>query len=710
MPTSVRKCSLLLLFCLLSPFFSYGSQKGDTLAVRVMERMVSHFASDTVGVESLAASLYVRENVEAERKNLFLNLFPDMTRFDKGKNDYLAELFYSVHYVQGTLPKIKRVASLSTFGRSSGEMDKVLSFMTPQLSGERLFNAEQLSPLYPSNLRYYKYSIDTTSVDCGRLKIDFITRFDNIQLLTSGYVLVDTVSLLPLKFCAEGWDEHCSFAVEYRMGADGLERMVVDDVSLEMDYSFLGNRLKIRALGSFDYEALQAKSDVTRLERVYDMTGQEPLPNGDELPLHEYAARYRQVPLTAADSLLYATNEILVDSLLRASLDEGRIKRLLWRVGDEAISSHSLSWGSSDIKVAPIINPSYLSYSSSRGLAYKFSLNFRSRFSAKYILELKPMLGYSFKRKEFYWGVKGGVTIAPSRRAAFLFDIGHESSKYNSLELEHIKGWSLDSIDFGAAPFVYYRDFHIKGNFLVEPFNGLELQVGANYYRRRMSGNSVGLEVDGVLLENCYRQFAPHLRVTWHPGMYYYYAAGRKVNLGSLAPRFTLDAEQGVRGIFGSNGVYTRAELDVNCKRRLSSSASLYMRFGAGGYFHTDDIYFVDYQFLKDNYLPRDKDEDPGAELQLLDGEWYSSANKYLRAGVTYESPFLLLQKLIPSARFIKNEALSGNMLFISHLCPYTEYGYTVETPYLNVGIFMGFENLAFHGVGYRLSFSLFKQ
>jgi hypothetical protein len=387
---------------------------------------------------------------------------------------------------------------------------------------------------------------------------------------------------------------------------------------------------------------------------------------------------------------------------------DGRLMRLLWTLGDGAVSSHSLSWGNSDLKLSPIINPSYLSYSSSRGLAYKFSLNFRSRLSSQNTLEIKPEVGYNFKRKELYWSVKGKLSFAPLRRAAFSFDVGRESSIYSSDMLDVINGTALDSLDLESMSFPYYRDFHIKSNVGFEVANGFDLKPGIAFYKRTILDSEQGLVASGQPLKRCYRQFAPNIHLAWQPGMYYYVANGKKMNIGSLAPRFALDVEQGVSGVFGSAGVYTRAEFDAQYRCRLSSSASLYMRFGAGGYFYTKDIYFVNYSFLKNNLLPLDKGDDVRGEFQLLGGEWYNSANKYIRAAVAYESPFLALQKIIPSARFVKNEALYCNALFISHLLPYTEFGYGIETPYVNLGFFVSFENVEFGRLGYKLSFSLF--
>ena len=111
---------------------------------------------------------------------------------------------------------------------------------------------------------------------------------------------------------------------------------------------------------------------------------------------------------------------------------------------------------------------------------------------------------------------------------------------------------------------------------------------------------------------------------------------------------------------------------------------------------------------MKDNILPLDKDDELKGVFQLLDSEWYNSANRYFRANATYVSPFLLLNKIAPGARIFKNEMLFFNALFMSKLCPYTELGYGVETPYVNVGGFVAFDNFSFHKIGCKITVSLF--
>lgn len=702
----------LLVYVLLSllPLCAVCATAGDSLSVAVMQSL--YRGNEVAAMEHVKAELYLKQRVEVKRKNLLVNFFPNMTRFDRDECSYLSEYVYDVEYFYRMLPKVRRVAGISSFGHGSGEMEAVLEFMTPQLYGERLFSEEYLSPLSAANSEYYTYLVDTAYCRTDRIRIIVRPKFDNIQLFSAASLVVGAKDMLLYEATMQGRNEQFSFSVSFVMAGGALTNFLVDSVSLSVDYSFAWNELEIKADGVYRYYRAALHEDRTRKRRNYDVgVASRVLPADRNTAFPDSC---RRIPLSRSDSLFYESKGVLghakVQGETTMSDDGNYVKNLLWRVGDGAISSHTLAWGDSDLKISPLINPSYLSYSSSKGLSYKIALNMRTSFSPKCRLEVKPVIGYNFKYSELYWNVRGNLFFAPMKRAAITADIGRGSSLYSSEVLDYIKGSSYDSLRFDKLPIVYYRDFHVKAGLRFEPCNGLELQMGANMYRRSLYNSVVPPGYEGLEFERYYKRFAPNVRVTWHPGMYYCVVDGKKVNLGSRAPRFALDVEQGVSGVFGSRGRYTRAEFDVQYKRSLSSLSSLYLRAAAGGYFHADDIYFVDYVFLKNNLLPLDKDDETSGEFQLLDREWYNSADRYLSLNAGYASPFLFLQRVVPSARFIKNESLYLNLLFMSHLCPYWECGYGVETPYVDMGLFAGFERGSFLKIGYKLSFSLFKE
>ena len=654
--------------------------------------------------------LYVKQYVDVERKNIFLNIFPDMTRFDKGEKRYLSELYYDVFFPYYTVPEISRRAYLTTHRHGSGEMKRVMAFMRPDIFDETLFEGKYLSPLHKRNRDVYDFSVGEEFVD-GCIKLCFKQRIDNIKLFEKGWLLLDSSGFL-CEFYAEGWDEQGRFNIYYKMGDAPGRRTVVEAVTLVLDYDFLGNKLKVTADGRYNYTDILPLDSMPLPDNPYNLTSTiEPNVMGDTLIGREqYIHRYRAMPLTSSDSLFYIEKGVLFGSAgMQKSLNNG-IDFWLWSVGDQMLSSRSMEWNDSEIKMSPILNPSYLDYSSSRGLSYRIAFNFYTALSKNRELRIKPVIGYNFKQGAFYWKVAGRYLFDPLHLGAMHLELGAMNNTYSSLMLQRIEDMALDSLNFEDLKLNYFRNHYINVDVSREIANGLELLAGVNFHARRLIGDGQRrLESEGFRLKKQYSQFAPHIRITWHPGMYYYMRNNRKVNLGSKLPRFSFDIEQGVSGLFGARSIYTSAELDIQYKLRVNESDNLYLRVGGGGFFYTKDLYFVDYAFLKPSNLPVDRSDKLGGVFQLLDSEWYNSANKYFRANATYESPFMMLQKMMPRVNFLQNEKTYFNLLIMSQLLPYTEIGYGVETPYLDLGVFVSLRNTQFYKVGYKISVSLFR-
>lgn len=686
------------------------------VADSLMLRLFNAVEKGDFNVGESLGDLYVKQYTNLNKWNLGLNFIPGMTRFDRNEKDYLTELFYNVYFLDYALPVARRVASVTTHRHGSGEMERVMGFMIPNIFEDKLFDEGYLSPLHKVNSRYYEYYLseddDSLSVSEGLRKVEFRTKIDNIKLLTAGWVLLDD-SCRVREFYTEGWDEQSRFEVSYTLGDKGLERNMVHKVELSIMYKFGWNRLNVYAIGMYNYELLMQLPDAEKREYAYNLTGTINMPMPVVSDNEDYIIRNRRVPLTASDSALYIRKGVIgkkKEEQEEVKKEKNVVVDWLWTFGDQMISSHSLDWEGGNLKFSPIIKPSYLSYSSSRGLSYKTSLYLRHRMKSKRMLSLRPMAGYNFKQNAFYWDVDGRFLFDPLNLGEVMLDIGSGDRTYSSVTLDRIKKIAYDSLNFKDLDLDYFRDFYVNAGVKREISNGFELLVGVNFHKRRLIGViDERLEEQGIKLKRKYAQFAPHVRIVWQPGMFYYVKDGTKVNIGSRMPRFTFDIEQGLRGVMGATGEYTRAELDVQYNYKVNETDALYLRGGTGGFIYTKDVYFADYAFLRPNNLPVDRSDELDGTFQLLASEWYNAANRYIRFHATYESPFLVLQRVLPRINFFKNERLYFNMLFISHLTPYSELGYGVETPYIDTGVFVSFENYKFKEFGYKISISLFR-
>ena len=88
--------TLTTLFLLLLPLLAPLAATADSLALSIMERL--YLCGEHSSMELIDAELYLKQRVEAKRKNLLVNYFPNMTRFDKDENSYLSEYLYKVRY------------------------------------------------------------------------------------------------------------------------------------------------------------------------------------------------------------------------------------------------------------------------------------------------------------------------------------------------------------------------------------------------------------------------------------------------------------------------------------------------------------------------------------------------------------------------------------------------------------------------------------
>jgi len=183
----------------------------------------------------------------------------------------------------------------------------------------------------------------------------------------------------------------------------------------------------------------------------------------------------------------------------------------------------------------------------------------------------------------------------------------------------------------------------------------------------------------------------------------------RKENLHSKYPTISVDLERGIKGVMGSTGSYERIELDLQHAMKLSTLRNLYYRIGWGTFTKQEELYFVDFANLRRSNLPVGWNDEIGGVFQLLDRRWYNSSRKYLRAHLTYESPFIILPHM-RLTQHVLNERLYLNLLRVPHLEPYVEVGYGVGTHIFDFGVFASFANGKYQEVGCKFTFELFNR
>ena len=683
-------------------------------------------AYDTL-VSEFTADLYMKSTVNVRKKNLLMLLVPTMFKMQKGVNEYISEAISTVHYTAPRIYDIKTRALYGTFSHSAELSRHVNEFFNVNIYSSSFLRDKLLSPFAANGRKYYYYLLDSVYSAsawgmCYRIRV--IPRIQSEQLL-EGTLTVDTGSWSIRSLDLKGKVEFTRFRLRMETGSSPGEYLLPKRLMVDFSFRFLGNRLDGTHFGLFTYQDIIRSDSVHSAPRrsKYDLTESFSLSLDSAIVLPDSSrfAAMRPVPLVPHEDSLYAADAFRRDTLERRVVVAPKRSRVFFgKVGDVLLNSYSFDlarFGS--VKGSPIINPLLFSYSASNGFSYRQEFRYNCLFPGDRLLRVVPEIGYNFTYKEFYWKVFADFNYLPERRGTVHIEAGNGNRIYSGDVLDELKAIPDSVFDFDLLNLDYFKDLYFSVSHEIEPVNGFDILVGLNLHRRTLIDKPELVQEDGrkpspplddflAPVQDAYVSFAPHVRLRWTPGLYYYMNGHRKVNLRSRYPTVTLDWERGIRGVFGSIGEYERWELDLQHQIRIGLLRCIYYRVGGGIFTNQENTYFVDFEYFNRNNLPQGWDDEIGGAFHLLDRRWYNSSDRYLRGHFTFEAPFLLLPHLSRYTGAIRSERLYFNVLFVPRLVPYVEVGYGVATHIFDVGVFASSIHGRFGKVGCKFTFELF--
>ena len=697
----------------------------------IMER-VRFFAPFYDGlVNDYRANLYVKGEVDIERKNFLLRFLPSMFRLRKGERQYLIENSSDLHYCAPDLYDQKITASTGTVNKLWNADGQLPEYFQLRVYAPTLFDNKLISPLSADGPKYYRYLMDSImGPEHDRsYRIRFMPRQRSYQLV-GGYVVVsDRVwSLRQMRFTVRSEYYICHVLVE--MGKVGeQDEFLPLQIHLDGQFHFFGNRINNRYLATFDYREVTPHDPGRQLtaqrEDPYDLTASYTLRTDTNAFRRDtaYMTALRPVPLTPSEQAIYHRHYLRTDTLEQLRLQQHKKRQgVSWRqVGDVLVESNTVQFSKQDqLRFSPLLNPFMLSYSASKGVSYSHKLRYQSQLPHDRYLYISPYFGYNFKQREFYWRVNGQFDYLPAKRMGIKVEVGNGNRIYSSRILDELKDMPDKNLDFGALQLRYYQDLYGKLRHTWEVVNGVTLEATLAVHRRtedrkkrmnalQQAGIAIGtIPVEMLGLMDTYNSFAPGLRVEWTPGLYYYMNGRRKVNLYSHYPTMAIEWERGLKGVVPHSGEYERIEVDVQHHVELRPLHDLYYRLGWGAFTKQQSIYFVDFSNFRRSNLPTGWNDDIGGVFQLLEGQWYNSSRQYLRANFTYEAPFLLMRRMYRFTQHVLNERLYLGLLTVPHLKPYIEVGYGIGTHIFDFGLFASFANWKYQRCGVKFTFELF--
>ena len=367
--------------------------------------------------------------------------------------------------------------------------------------------------------------------------------------------------------------------------------------------------------------------------------------------------------------------------------------RTLWKIGDQLVRSIGKETDNGYIELSPLINPQYLSYSRSKGLAYKMKIWGKYAFNAHRYFETWPQFGYNFKQRQFYFTLPLRFNYNPKRDGyvEVVYGNGNRISHPSiAEEVNHEHGDTLQVDDMGLTDF---KDNHLSVSNNIMLFDWIDIETGFIIHKRKAISPQA-MRMMGKPDE--YRSFAPKMSVKLRPWQ--------------QGPVFTVNYERAIKGINGSDIEYGQWELDAAAKHHMNRLRLINFRFGGGFYTSKRQNYFVDFSNFRDNNLPEGWDDDWTGNFQLLNSRWYNTSKYYLRNHISYESPLLIATGLPIVGHFIERERVYLSTLSIEHTRLYNEVGYGFTCRLFSVGVFASFLNTEFQRWEAKFTFELFRR
>lgn len=660
------------------PSFVSAKVKVDSL---VMNRIFSYQRNFTQDVEGKQQNVYMKTKLQTVKRNALLWLVPHMYSVAKGSRSFIDESYSRLTFRNIDDYEIRRQVVSSTIRHYRRAMPVQEKFMIPNLYDVAMYNDQILSPFHRSNRKSYRYHI--IAQGDGTAIVRFKPRFIKNTQLISGEAVVDYWTGRIIKATLDGEFDMITFHTTTEQGEDGASSLLPKTSKTDIRFSLLGNQI----LSTFE----AAYDCPTTLHDTVDIKGDR-----------ELMATLRPFPLDSTDLKIYHEYDLEhpqeePDTVQTEEVDTIEHKHhynaidLAWDIGDQLISSLRAENENGYIKLSPIINPQYLSYSKSKGVSYKMKLRGRYAFNAHRYFEMWPDFGYNFKLRQFYFTAPIRFNYNPKRNGYVEVVYGNGNRISHSSIAEEVMREHDEIPDIDRLTEFSDNHFIVSNNIML--FDWIDIETGIIMHQRKAIDPDALRQMGKV---DEFRSFAPKLTVKLRPW--------------GNGPVFTVNYERGLKNINRSNIEYEQWEMDASAKLYMNRLRLFNFKLGSGFYTRKRDNYFVDFTNFRDNNLPESWDDDWTGNFQLLDSRWYNTSKYYLRSNISYESPLMLATTLPIVGRFIERERFYLSTLSIEHTRLYNELGYGFTCRAFSMGLFTSFLNTEFQKLECKFTFELFSR
>lgn len=716
--------------------FSFSQKTCQTFFLSDTEKKSN--TADTIHSLSCTSTLYLRQNMKTRRRGIIMRYIPGMFQLERGKHNYLTEVQMRVqHRLPGTV-NCKVIAYNSNARYQLYNRFINMGRFNNIIYGPKLFFDNILNPLHKRNKKFYYYNylfdMPATQTQAATYCLSIKPRFSNEQLL-SGIIYINKKTGAVVNFKFKFHHRFTTYNIDAHMGSNGYDILIPNRMRIISDFKLLGNHVheETNIIAHHNFEELPQNEknnnryDYTRFYQLrIDTTRVITSPSYFDSIRPLSLRHIEQKSITSstdANNSHSITNENYPSPpLLEVCKNKNRIKNKYVennRTQNLLLSSHAFNWtdnGRIQLQLPPIITPSMMQWSGTRGFSLKTRLQFRLLFNDSInnyrSLHITPYIGYSFKQNQVYWETPISLHFLPKFNGQLTFTAGGGAHIYNNEQAEelnhklnHVEKHDSVLMIINNYDFHDYRNTYTKATFSVSPTSGLIVSIGNNYHQHTLINWNETAKKNNMI--HHLTTLGPSFELKWTPAQYFYKEKQRNIPLFSYYPTFMLKYERGFSIGKGKTG-FERIETDIQYRLPLYALRTFYFRMGAGMFSHRQKHCFLDYDYFRFQYMPQGWNDELTGEYQLLNPRFFNESRFYLRFTSTYESPMLMLSRLFPLSRAILNERLYFNLLSVRSLTFYTEIGYGINTHLIDFGTFISITPDYSCRIGGKIVFKLF--
>lgn len=685
-------CILTTVALLLLPTSTVAKQR-KSAADDVVDSVLTYAKRYRNVIAEYEAQLYVKTQMNLVKSNFLMHYIPNLNKLSRRKRNYLVESTSDIHYSAPDIYDTKVRYTCGTIPPLSGKIYSFKRLFSINVYSKTLLPNQLISPLSESGRKYYQYTMHRAL--SGNYIIDISPRFRSVQMV-SGNIEVDTTDYSIRRISLKGMIGFETFSLNITMGDNGAERFLPVAINGGIIFRCVRNRVEGQYYATMKYNHVVANASMRQIRRYrkhsHDLTSLFSLNMSTTAMKYDFAIMdsLRPIPLTPLEQEIYNTRDTLdILQNRKDTLHEKTFAKQLVKMGQFLINDYDImdSPQSGRLRFAPLLDIESLDYSANNGVVYRTHGRYSRRTTNDRMLTISPKARYYFKRQELMGSVNVRYLYLPQLRGAFYCDLSAGDRLYYSPKDVTITD---DQKEY------YYKDASISLMHSVEPVNGLQIEIGADYHYRYSDHGH-------------YNSFAPRIILQWTPGLYYYMQGKEKVNLTSPFPTFRLDIEKGISGIFNSASRYERFEFEI-LKNFNIGHKRLVGRTGMGMFTNYKSTYFIDYRNFNRNTMSEMYLSDIGGRYYLLRNSLYNVSNRYFHVQGVYETPFLFFRN--GSQRrvsIVRNERIYLSTLLLENQKPYVEYGYGISTHLFDIAIFSKLQDNKLGGFGFRIALELFR-